>query len=389
MTRETGAPGSPPLSAHTAFEVPDDVVYLNCASLAPRLKRVTVAGHAAVDRMAAPWNIHAPDWFRETRLLAGAFARLIAAPAECAVLVPSVSYGIAAAARNLPVQAGENLVVIDQEYPSNYYSWRRLADANGAEMRSVRAAGNASLTEAIVGAIDRRTAVVAVAQCRWTDGYLIDLPRVGEAARRHGAALVVDASQSLGACPLNVADFQPDFLVAVGYKWLLGPYGLGYLYVAERWHAKGEPLEESWLHRAGSDNFASLVDYTPDYQPGAARFGQGESAQFYLVPMALEALSQIAAWTPERIHRQLQAWTDELVTLAEPFGLAAPGRNQRAGHMVGLSSERGLRPDLAQAFAERGVYVGIRGSCIRVAPHLHAGRDALNRFIEALRAIAA
>src|SRR5260370_5610419 len=135
MTRETGAPGSPPLSAHTAFEVPDDVVYLNCASLAPRLKRVTVAGHAAVDRMAAPWNIHAPDWFRETRLLAGAFARLIAAPAECAVLVPSVSYGLAAAARTLPVAAGENLVVIDQEYPSNYYSWRRLADANRAQMR--------------------------------------------------------------------------------------------------------------------------------------------------------------------------------------------------------------------------------------------------------------
>ena len=388
MAREIAAAGTPAPSARDAFDVPDGVVYLNCASLAPRLKRVTAAGHAAVDRMAAPWNIHTPDWFRDARALASAFARLIAAPAQCAALVPSVSYGIAAAARNLPLRAGENIVVIDQEYPSNYYSWRRLADANGAEIRSVRPAGNASLTDAIVTAIDRRTAVVAVAHCRWTDGCLVDLPRVGEAARRHGAALVVDASQSLGACPLNVGDFQPDFLVSVGYKWLLGPYGLGYLYVAERWHAQGEPLEESWLHRAGSDNFASLVDYTPDYQPGAARFGQGESAQFYLVPMALEALSQIAEWTPEHIHRQLRAWTDELVARAEPWGFTAPGHSQRAGHMVGLSSERALRPDLARAFAERGVYVGIRGSCIRVAPHLHTPLDAMDRLIEALQTIA-
>jgi hypothetical protein len=130
------------------------------------------------------------------------------------------------------------------------------------------------------------------------------------------------------------------------------------------------------------------VDYTPHYLPGAARFGQGESAQFYLVPMALEALSQIAEWTPAHIHRQLRAWTDELVARAEPLGFTAPGRSQRAGHMVGLSSERGLRPDLARAFAERGLYVGIRGSCIGVAPHLHIPLDALDRFIEALQAIA-
>jgi kynureninase len=81
MAQEIGA-------ARNAFEVPEDVVYLNCASLAPRLKRVTAAGHAAVERMAAPWNIHASDWFRAARALAGAFARLIAAPVECATLVP-------------------------------------------------------------------------------------------------------------------------------------------------------------------------------------------------------------------------------------------------------------------------------------------------------------
>jgi selenocysteine lyase/cysteine desulfurase len=218
---------------------------------------------------------------------------------------------------------------------------------------------------------------------------LCDLTRIGEAARRHGAAFVVDASQSLGACPLNVRECQPDFLVSVGYKWLLGPYGLGYLYVAERWHTNGEPIEESWLHRAGSENFANLVDYTPVYEPGAERFGQGESPQFYLLPMAIAALSQIAEWTPERINQQLRAWTDDLVARTETCGFTSPPQLQRAGHMVGLSSARGLRPGLSSAFAERGVYVGIRGNCIRVAPHLHVTSDAMDRFIAVLEDVTA
>ena len=376
-------------SARNAFEVPDEVTYLNSASLAPRLKAVSAAGRAALERMAAPWHIRSADWFDDARKVAAAFAQLINARAECATLVPSVSYGIAVAARNIPVEAGQNIVLIDQEYPSNYYSWRRLADARAATIRSVRAGYEESLTEAIVAAIDRHTAVVAVAQCQWTSGRLIDLTRVGEAARRHRAAFVIDASQSLGAYPLDVRECRPDFLVTVGYKWLLGPYGLGYLYVAERWHANGEPLEESWLHRAGSDNFATLVDYTPEYKPGAQRFGQGESAQFYLLPMAIAALSQIAAWTPQRINRQLRGWTDELAARAEACGFSAPPPDQRAGHMVGLSSARGLPSGLSSAFAERGVYVGLRGDSVRVAPHLHAGAADMDQFIAALKELAA
>ena len=388
MTGSSDAVAAPEPVERAHFEVPDDVVYLNCASLAPRLKAVSTAGRAALDRMAAPWTVRTPDWFRDAKTLSATFARLIGAPPECATLVPSVSYGVAVAARNVPLGAGENIVLVDQEYPSNYYSWRRLANERGAAIRTVRSELGVSLTEAVVAAIDRDTAVVAVGNCRWTDGCLLDLPRVGQAARRRGAALVVDASQSLGAYPLEVSECHPDFLVGVGYKWLLGPYGLGYLYAAERWHADGEPLEESWLHRAGSDNFTALVDYTPHYNPGAERFGQGESAQFYLLPMAIAALAQITAWTPEYVNRQLRAWTEELVSRAEPLGFTAPPPEQRAGHMVGLSSACGFRPDLVSALAERGVYVSVRGSCIRVAPHLHSGADALDRFIDALKGLA-
>jgi selenocysteine lyase/cysteine desulfurase len=375
-------------SARESFAITDAVTYLNSASLGPRLRAVDAAGHAAVERMVAPWNIHSADWFADARELRALFASLIGAPADCVALVPSVSYGIAVAARNLPVAAGDNIVVIDQEYPSNYYSWRRLARERGAEIRTATARGG-SLTDAIVSSIDRRTAVVAVANCHWTNGAVVDLVRVAATARRHDAALVVDASQSLGAHPFDVAEVRPDFLVTVGYKWLLGPYGLGYLYVADRWHANGEPLEESWLNRAGGDNFAGLVDYTDAYQPGAQRFNMGESAQFYLLPMALAALRQIAQWTPARIQQQLSEWTGELSARATSIGLGSMPREQRVGHMAGLTARGALPAGLIDGLAARQVYVGARGSNIRVSPHLHSTAADLDRLVAALQELLA
>jgi selenocysteine lyase/cysteine desulfurase len=201
--------------------------------------------------------------------------------------------------------------------------------------------------------------------------------------------LVVDASQSLGAYPFDVAEVRPDFLVTVGYKWLLGPYGLGYLYVAERWHENGEPLEESWLNRAGSDDFAALVDYTDEYGPGAQRFNQGESAQFHLLPMAQAALAQIAQWTPQRIQQQLSEWTRELSSRAAALGLDSIEPAQRVGHMLGLTARGTLPSGLIDALASRDVYVGARGNSIRISPHLHSTAADLERLVAALQELLA
>jgi selenocysteine lyase/cysteine desulfurase len=371
------------------FAIPDSITYLNCASLGPRLNAVKEAGHATIERMATPWKVLTPDWFADARALRASFASLIGAPADCVALVPAVSYGIATAARNLPVAAGDNIVVVEQEYPSNFYSWRRLARARGSELRTAAAPAGGNLTDAIVSAIDRRTAIVAVANCRWTNGALIDLRLVSAAARRNEAALVVDASQTIGAFPFDVAEIQPDFLVTVGYKWLLGPYGLGYMYVAERWHANGEPLEESWINRQGADDFATLVDYTDAYRQGANRFNQGASAQFFLLPMALAALAQVTQWTPAHIQKRLSEWTGELSARLPALGLEALAPRERVGHMMGLTARRGLPPNLVGALAARDVYVGARGNNIRVSPHLHSTAADLERLVGALQELLA
>lgn len=255
-------------SAHDLFEIPNDVTYLNCANMAPQLKAVTEAGTRAVRAKESPWQLTPPDWFAGAETLRALAARLLGVEADGIALVPAASYGIAVAAANLPITKGQTIVLIDQEFPSNVYAWREVARKTGSRIRTARRDCNTSWTDALENEIDEQTAIVAVPQCHWTDGSKIDLERIGERVREVGATLVIDASQSLGACPLDIGKVQPDFLVAVGYKWLLGPYGLGYLYVSPKWRA-GMPLEQSWLTRAGSEDFVRLVDYQDEYRTGA------------------------------------------------------------------------------------------------------------------------
>ena len=258
------------------FEIPEHITYLNTANIGPRLKAVSAAGRQAIERFARPWSIAAEEWFSGPEELRAAFASFIGVTPNTVGLVPSASYGIATAAKNIPIAANATIVVVEEHYPSNVYAWRRRAREANARISVAERSEERSLTQSILERIDSRTALVAIPNCHWTDGELIDLAAVGEATRSVGAALVIDASQSLGAHPIDFGAVQPDFVVAVGYKWLLGPYGLGYLYVAEKWHAAGVPLEESWLTRLGSEDFSQLVNYVTAYQlvvegqPGAA-----------------------------------------------------------------------------------------------------------------------
>lgn len=356
--------------AAALFDVPDDVAYLNCAYMGPQLRSVTAAGIAAVERKAHPWTITAADFFSGPEALRASFATLTGLDADGVAIVPAVSYGIGAAAANLPVGPGDRIVVLAEQFPANVYPWRALAARRGAEVVTVPRPADDDWTPGVLAALAEGAAVAALPHCHWTDGGLVDLAAVRGACDAVGAALVVDASQSLGALPLDVATVRPDVLVTVGYKWLLGPYTLGFAWFAP--HLRdGVPLEESWYARAGSEDFAALVDYADDYQPGARRYDMGEVASFVLVPMALAALEQITAWGVEAIGAALRVRTDAIVAGAEGLGLTAAPRDLRAPHFVGLRLPPGADPRaVAAALAERAVHVSVRGRSVRVAPHL-------------------
>jgi selenocysteine lyase/cysteine desulfurase len=357
----------PIASQRRAFNVPEDVAYLNTANLSPQLRVVRSAGEAALERRGRPWTISAADWFVEVERLRSLFSEMIGTSAEGIALVPATSYGFAVAARNLPLSAGQRVLVLADEYPSGIYTWRAAAPRQDAEVLTVGREPGQSWADAVLAALDERVAIVSVPNVHWTDGSLVDLGPIAARARELGARLVIDASQSVGAMPLDVGELRPDFLVTVGYKWLLGPFGLGYLYVAEE-HREGEPLEQNWILRAGSEDFARLVDYREDYQPGARRFDVGGRTKFELIPMAIAALEQIAEWEVPRIAATLALLTSEIGRRASGIGLDPVSDDERGPHMLGVRLPGSEGDDVVAALAALNCFVALRGSSLRISP---------------------
>jgi selenocysteine lyase/cysteine desulfurase len=369
-------------SQRELFDIPDDVAYFNCASIAPQLRAAGEAASAALARRAQPWRIRGQDWFSEVEERRALFARLAGVDAEGVALVPATSYGLAVAAANLEARPGQRVLVLADDFPSNWYTWQRFTQRTGATLVAVEREDGQSWGEAVLQALDERTAVVAVLAAHWTDGGAVDLAAVGARARQAGAALVVDASQALGATPLDLAAIRPDYLVTVGYKWLLGPFALGYLYVAEE-RRDGVPLEENWISRLGSEDFAALVGYQDRYQPGARRFDVGQRTHFETTPMAVAALRQLLDWEVPRIAATLGRLTGRIQREVEAIGLPLT-TGDRVPHMLGIGLPDRARGAVAGALADAGVFAGVRGSSLRVSPHLWTTDQDIERLVGAL-----
>ena len=369
------------------FDIPDEVAYLNCGYMSPLMKRVRHAGAAGLERKAHPWEIVPRDFFGGSDALRSACAELLNARADDIAIVPAASYGVSTAARNLPLAQGQNVIVVEDQFPSNVYPWRERAKESGARVRTVPRPRQGGWTRAVLDAIDGDTAVVALPHCHWTDGGLFDLQRIGEVCRANGIALSLDVTQSLGVLPLDVQQIQPDFLACAAYKWLLGPYSIGLLYVSERWQQAGAPIEHNWIHRRNAEDFARLVDYQDDFEPGARRFDVGERSNFALVPAAEAGIRQILEWGVDNVCETIEFIADRIVEQLRPLGLTALPKSERAPHYLGMQMESGLPPDLLPRLAKRKVYVSVRGSSIRITPHLYNSEADIDRLVDALKAV--
>ena len=370
-------------SQRELFEIPENIVYLNCAYMSPQIRRAREVGEKAVSRKSRPWELTPEDFFEEAEEVRALFAQLVGGDTGGVAIIPSVSYGISVAAANVSVREGQKILILEDQFPSNVYTWRVLAEQSGARLVTVSRPEDFDWTSALREEIDADTAVVAVPNCHWTDGSLVDLARVGESVREAGAALVVDAIQSLGAHPFDVSEVQPDFLVASSYKWLLGPYGIGFMYVGEKYR-EGSPIEHNWINRRGSQDFSGLVAYEDAFQPGARRYDVGERSNFALLPMAAVALQQLIDWEVDNVSETIGALTDLIEEKAGKLGIAAIPKGRRARHMIGLKLGTEAPDDLARRLTAHNVFVSVRGESVRVAPNLYNTEEDVERFFDVL-----
>lgn len=274
-----------------------------------------------------------------------------------------------------------------EEFPSNVLPWMRITRETGAVLKTVALPADGDWTQAVLQRIRQGVKVVALSPCHWTNGAHLDLRPIGRACRDVGSALVVDATQSLGAVPFSFVDIEPDFLVAAGYKWLLCPYGFGLLYVAERWR-DSRPLEETWLARPNAEDFSGLMEYAETYMPGSRRFDVGEKCTATILPGAIAAFEQIAAWGVDNIAATLSATNAKVASHLQHLGFQLPGAAQRSPHMFGAELPGKDTETFVTGLKARNIFVSQRGKAIRFAPHLHVNDSDVQRLMEALSDLA-
>ena len=359
------------------FGISNEVTYLNCATMSPNLRSVEKIGIENLLRKTNPQHISSEDFFTDRTLLKKQFSTLIGAsdPASIAI-IPSVSYGIATVARNIEFEPGDEIVVLVDQFPSNIYAWMQVARDRGVRIVTVKAppleeGRGRRWNELLLDSITKRTKVVAIPQVHWSDGTLFDLKSVRDLTDDVGAYLVVDGTQSIGALPFSISEFQPDALICGGYKWLMGAYGLGMAYFGERFFG-GTPLEDNWINHMDSEDFTNLANYNPKFKPKAVRYDMGESSNFILVPMLAEGIRQILEWTPRAIQEYCGDISSSGIEKLRSGGYFVESSEARANHLFGIYCTGGKSMDeVKKRLARENVKVSYRGSAIRVSPHLY------------------
>jgi selenocysteine lyase/cysteine desulfurase len=404
-------------SQRAVFEIPRNICYLNSASYSPLPLRVQEAGRAAVGRKGTPWTLDAGFANDQHERARAAAAGLINADPADIALIPSVSYGVATAAKVLTIDRGARVIVLENDHSSPMLEWQTRAGAQGFTIETIRQPDDGDWTSAVLTAIERPGAppigLASISSVHWSDGGLIDIEKVGAALRQRGASFLIDATHSVGVLTIDVRRLDPDFVIFPTYKWLLGPYGRAFLYIARR-HQAGIPLEQTSSGRrdvrAENEVYFRDISYVPD----ARRFDMGERDHFISMEMASIGMEMMAEWGAAAVAQRLLMLTERIAEGVRGVGVSVPERRVRAPHILSLSFKSlsfkslslkslslkslslkspgfkspgfkdGMPAGLVEGLAREGIYVAARLGRMRISPHVFNDEADADRFVAVL-----
>jgi cysteine desulfurase/selenocysteine lyase len=384
------APSSPLLAPfdvaglrRAEFPWADETVYLNNASIGPLPERTRLALDEFNQRRATPFRLPDRDLFgtlTESRRL---IAELVSATPEEIALTVNTSFGLGVAARALPLRPRNVVLVSDREFPANVYPWLRLRET-GVEVELVptTAAGWPDEARILRRLEDPRVRALAVSLVQFSNGYRVDLAALSAATRRTGAYLVVDAIQAVGQLPVDLRRTPVDVLACGGQKWLLSPWGSGFVYVRRELIPELSPAVTGWMAFEGTDDLTRLTAYDDTLRADARRFElitlpyqdfAGMNASLGLV---LElGVERIQAHL-QRLHEPVLAWAEHTgARLASPLGEHGSGILCLAPDEVGEAFRR---------LKAARIICSLREGAIRLSPHGYNTVDEMERVCAVL-----
>ena len=360
------------------FPVTEKIVYLNHAGVAPLCQPAADAMKRLADDALRHGSHHYDTWLDAYEGLRVAAATLIGADRGEIAIVKNTSEGIATVALGIDWRPGDKIVGFGEEFPANYFPWKRLEERRGVRVEWLSPTDPLDrIDEAAKGA-----RLLAISYVQYLSGHRADLRAIGEICRRRGVFFFVDAIQGLGAVPLDVRGAGIDALAADGHKWMLGPEGCGILFVRREVQDSVDPVEFGWTNVAGYNDFASR-DLTLRSDAGRYECGTLNTIGCFGLRAALEFLLEVGI---ERIEPAVLALADRVAqgAVEKGYRLCAP---RAPGAGAGIVSFRHPEIDsrmIVRRLRERRFETAPRQGWIRVSPHFYITAEEIEHMIEAL-----
>jgi len=365
-----------------------ETTYLNHASIGPLPERTRVALDVFNRRRTMPFNLTDRDLFATMTTSRRLISDLLSVTPEEIALAVNTGYGLSVIARALSLEAGDRVLVSDKEFPANVYPWMRLREL-GVEMELVPTTSDGWPDEPrlLERLSDPRVRVVAISLVQFSNGYLADLATLSAATRQAGVFLVVDGIQGVGQVPLDLGRIEVDVLACGGQKWLLSPWGSGFIYVRRALIPRLSPPVTGWMAFEGTDDFTRLTSYHDTLRGDARRFElitlpyqdfAGMNASLGLVHEL--GVERIAAHL-RLLHAPVLEWADRTgVRVVSP-------RGPRGSGIICIAPDR---VDQAyRALKAARVICTVREGAIRLSPHAYNTVAEMERVVEVLDGVRA
>ena len=362
-------------------------IFLDCAYQGPLPRAAVERIHQAIEIKTRPHHLDAAEYFRLPQSVRTRIARMTGAEADEIAITSSAMQGIGIAAAGLKWAEGDEVVVATSNFPSNLFTWLHLR-RKGVIVKVIRPVGGALTPAQVSAELTSRTRVLALDWVDYSTGSRIDLACFGALIHERGGLFVVDGSQGVGANELNLHEVPVDVLACAAYKWLLGPYGTGFAYVARPLLGRLDVSVINWYSVEGAEDFDSLPDEDFRLIHDARVFDAGETGNFinlHGLDASLEFIEGVSIRAVYEHCRRLLRRLEE--------GLRAQGYRLSAASLPGhestilcyCASTAEATTKLHQKLRENHIAVSLRHGMIRVSPYVYNDESDIERLLEVTR----